>query len=478
MAGRGSIKKLLKAKLVAEDAEDELIAMAVALTAAAMEAIALLDRFLLDEQPVDRQRPWGGSPKGRAPNANRDFAGAYKRVMENYFSSDGSKYNEEKFERRFRMSRHRFALIYQRIQGRGSFVIRRDAAHVTGIHPLVRMVAVLRVLAYDMPADSLDENLEMSETVVIDSVKEFCQLLVEEFGPQFLNRGPSPEEKTRSIALCKKQGFPGCFASWDCKHHVWKNCPKRLQGQHKGHAFGGKSTLILEAIVDPDLYFWHVFFGEPGSLNDLNVLGKSSIVTSLLNGTFDIEIPQYVLNGNGRDWLYFLADGIYPNWTIFVKACQCPITPPEKFFSERQESSRKSVERGFGVIVQRFGILAHPIKWWYLDEIQSLVNCCVIIHNMIVTDRRAAYNEADEAEVARILLGGAGHGAEEQAAYQYTLFDYPEVPQDEHGLMLSTLLGTRIAHLDERIQDREAHLALRNDLQEHLWAQRHNPGGR
>jgi len=53
MAGRGSIKKLLKAKLVAEDAEDELIALAVALTAAAMEAIALLDRFLLDEQPVD-----------------------------------------------------------------------------------------------------------------------------------------------------------------------------------------------------------------------------------------------------------------------------------------------------------------------------------------------------------------------------------------------------------------------------------------
>ena len=43
-------------------------------------------------------------------------------------------------------------------------------------------------------------------------------------------------------------------------------------GQHKGKE--KKNTLILEAICDPDTYIWYCFFGEPGSLNDLNDSGE------------------------------------------------------------------------------------------------------------------------------------------------------------------------------------------------------------
>ena len=83
-------------------------------------------------------------------------------------------------------------------------------------------------------------------------------------------------------------------------------------GQHKGK----KNTLILEAICDPDTYIWYCFFGEPGSLNDLNILEKSTIVGSILNGTMDLRLPQelhYRINGMVRDYLYFLVDGIYPS---------------------------------------------------------------------------------------------------------------------------------------------------------------------
>ena len=57
-------------------------------------------------------------------------------------------------------------------------------------------------------------------------------------------------------------------------------------GQHKGKE--KKNTLILEAICDPDTYIWHSFFGEPGSLNDLNILEKSTIVGSILNGMMEL----------------------------------------------------------------------------------------------------------------------------------------------------------------------------------------------
>ena len=82
-------------------------------------------------------------------------------------------------------------------------------------------------------------------------------------------------------------------------------------GQHKGKE--KKNTLILEAIWDHDTYIWYYFFEEPGSLNDLNILKKSTIVGSILNGTMDLRLPQelhYCINGTVRDYLYFLVDGI------------------------------------------------------------------------------------------------------------------------------------------------------------------------
>ena len=53
-----------------------------------------------EETPV-----WGGSRPGKAPNKNRDFVGAHKKLAEHYFSGEESVYNEIDFERRFRMPR-------------------------------------------------------------------------------------------------------------------------------------------------------------------------------------------------------------------------------------------------------------------------------------------------------------------------------------------------------------------------------------
>ena len=129
------------------------------------------------------------------------------------------------------------------------------------------------------------------------------------------------------------------MGSWDCKHFVWKNCPMRLAGQHQGHSDGGKKTLILEAISDHRRYIWQCNFGDAGSANDLNVLDKSSIVGSMLNGTLDLSIAPYDIDGNGtirRDGMYFLVDGIYPEWAIFVNTSSSKDDPKKKKFATMQ----------------------------------------------------------------------------------------------------------------------------------------------
>ena len=157
------------------------------------------------------------------------------------------------------------------------------------------------------------------------------------------------------------QLFLHCF--FDCVYRFFINT-------------GGKKkekSLILEAICDSDTYIWYHFFGEPGSLNDINILDRSSIVGSILAQTFDTKVPPYKLNGTTRDYLYFLVDGIYPPWAIFAKTNPEPIGEEELYYKTRHEHVRKDIERAFGQIVKQFGILDQPLRNWYLEVIQNIL---------------------------------------------------------------------------------------------------------
>ena len=79
-----------------------------------------------------------------------------------------------------------------------------------------------------------------------------------------------------------------------------------------------KPTIVLEAVADCNLWIWHAFFGMPGSCNDLNVLDNSPLVSEIFAGRFPPPVG-YVVNGKERVRGYYLADGIYPKWSIFVQ---------------------------------------------------------------------------------------------------------------------------------------------------------------
>ena len=85
--------------------------------------------------------------------------------------------------------------------------------------------------------------------------------------------------------------------------------------------------------------------------------------------------------------LYFLADGIYPELARFVKTMSEPMTVNHKRFAGWQESSRKDVERGFGVLQRKFHILVKDFEQWYIDDIKAIVECCIIMDNMMVEER-------------------------------------------------------------------------------------------
>jgi hypothetical protein len=132
----------------------------------------------------------------------------------------------------------------------------------------------------------------------------------------------------------------------DCMHWEWKNCPFVWQGQYSGHAEG--CTVILEAVASQDLWIWHSFFGMAGSHNDINVLQRSLVFARLAEG--DALVFNYETNGHPYNKCYYLVDGIYPDWSIFVKTIREPADVKNIRFAKRQEGCRKDVECSFGVL--------------------------------------------------------------------------------------------------------------------------------
>ena len=188
-----------------------------------------------------------------------------------------------------------------------------------------------------------------------------------------------------------------------------------------------------------------LLFGMAGSNNDINVLDRSPVFGRLAEG----NAPQisFVLNGHTYTKGYYLADGIYPEWSTFVKTIRLPKDEAEAAFAKAQEACRKDVERAFGVLQARWAIVRHPALTWSRKRLNEVMTCCVIMHNMIVEDERGDPNIFD--------LDWEGRG---------------DLVEPTTGL--STF--EEFLHMHHEIHDGATHKTLQADLVKHMWAHHGN----
>ncbi|XP_062206263.1 uncharacterized protein LOC133908286 [Phragmites australis] len=383
------------------------------------------------------RRPWGGGSVPGRKCINRYRHEGHMRLFNDYFA-DPPVYPDYIFRRRFRMKRDLFMKIVAAVEEKDPwFVQRRNAAGELGLSALQKVTAAFRMLAYDAPADSLDECLRLGESTIIESMRRFVNAVVQVFGDEYL-RSPNEEDTARLLAINSRRGFLGMLGSVDCMHWRWKNCPTTWAGSYTGHV--NAPTIILEAVASQDLWIWHAFFGMPGSLNDINVLHRSHLLDDLAAG----QAPKvnYTINGQDYTMGYYLADGIYPEWATFVKPIPAPVGRKRQHFVVQQAAARKDVERAFGVLQSRFPIVRGVTRLWDEETLSAIMTACIIMHNMIIEDER----EDDDVDYAY-----EGAGEDVQASHDVT----PPL------MVLSQRYNA--------IRCKQAHVNLREDLVEHLW---------
>jgi hypothetical protein len=205
------------------------------------------------------------------------------------------------------------------------------------------------MLSYGVAANATNEYVRIAESTTIESLRRFVTAVVEIFGGEYLIE-PNEVDTTGLLAIGERKGFPDNLGSVDCMHWSWKNFPSSYQGMFTENVH--EPTIILEAVVDKDLWIWHAFFGMPGSHNDINILRQSSLFARLSEG--QASKVNYIINGNEYIKGYYLADGIYPSWATFFKILSETQGNNKKYFALAQESCRKDVEQAFGVLQSQF----------------------------------------------------------------------------------------------------------------------------
>ena len=147
---------------------------------------------------------------------------------------------------------------------------------------------------------------------------------------------------------------------------------------------------------------------------------------------------------------YYLTDSIYPKWATFVQSISLPQGPKAALFAQHQEGVRKDVERAFGVLQARFGIIKNPARIWDKAKIGKIMRACIILHNMIVEDERDGYTQFDVSEFQQGEDNGSSH---------VDLTYSTDTPSN-----IANMMGVRTT-----IRDKQRHRQLKADLVELIW---------
>ena len=135
---------------------------------------------------IARGRQYHGPTAGRRGNTRGDFAAGVHNILRNYFDVGGLPpiCDERDFETRFRVPRAVFRRVYLAVKDEPFFQQRINATGKLQAHPLQKVVAAFRVIAYGEAADRADEYVRLVKREVSGWMRCFTRDRSEARGQQ------------------------------------------------------------------------------------------------------------------------------------------------------------------------------------------------------------------------------------------------------------------------------------------------------
>jgi hypothetical protein len=127
------------------------------------------------------------------------------------------------------MRRHVFERLVDVVQQVDPYFIQRpNCAGEIGLSALQKVVAAIRILAYGIPVDAVDEYVRIGESTAHEALKHFCTAIQTVFGPYYV-RAPNAADIACLLQVGESRGFPGMLGSVDCMH--WECVTAQVHGR-------------------------------------------------------------------------------------------------------------------------------------------------------------------------------------------------------------------------------------------------------
>ena len=85
---------------------------------------------------------------------------------------------------------------------------KKDNAQRLGLSSLQKMTVAVRMLAYEVMIDLMDEYVQIGESAAMESLKKFVAIVVDIFSEEYL-RSPNNEDIAKLLAHGESCGFLG-----------------------------------------------------------------------------------------------------------------------------------------------------------------------------------------------------------------------------------------------------------------------------
>lgn len=283
-------------------------------------------------------------------------------------------WDDDMFRRQFRLCREDFGIVLSKIDP----LIRRNeekAKNSSGssICPEMRLMITLRILAGAKYLDMIWYRVSVDhiQTYVIDCLMAINNVIDNIKVPVTDAQWRIESEKFRETLRCKHGSMGDDMLGGICRAgdgfvvQITEPTAQDLGGKSSKNYMNRKGffALLVQAFCGAHTNFWYFRIGWPGATNDITAYKQTSLHQNSTNKALPTSIPS---------WVSFLLDEAYSS------VGECHLTPftqhqlrkafnsPDhtktvylkmRTFNHVLSSQRITIERAFGQLVRRWGIL-------------------------------------------------------------------------------------------------------------------------
>ena len=244
-----------------------------------------------------------------------------------------------------------------------------------------KVAAALWRLANGHSYRSIGLTLGMGKSSATFYTHQFCEVMCL-MRKEFVKIPGITELPAIITKFGEKTKIPNVVAIVDGSH-----IPIKVPTNQKEDYFNRKHrySVLLQGIVGPDLQFFDVFVGVPGSVHDSRLLRLSKFGRDMEDG---LILQQPRVNINGFDiGPIVLGDSAYTlkSWlfTPYSELGRMPVA--NRRFNEEHVRGRVPVEIAFGHLKGRWRILNTEIDEETSRVKKTIMTCC-ILHNICVSE--------------------------------------------------------------------------------------------